>query len=492
MKSNNKPHEKVVPVQFDTEVDAELILNSLESINNKLLKQIITYNSKKIFGEIINNIEPVDFREYTGMEKLQKKHYLVSIVEIFIKKIEQMGYDVRMHNGSFFLYNGSYWERIEDFSMKSILGKVALKMKLNKFDAKLHQFRDELYKQFQSEIEGFDERQNEDKTLINLLNGTFEITETTQKLRPFNKNDFITYQLPFSYEEKKDAPLFMQFLNRVLPDETLQTVLAEYLGYVFVKTNVLSLEKVLLLYGTGANGKSVLFNIVNALLGKENVSNYTLQSLTNTSGYERAMIGDKLLNYASEINGKMETHFFKLLISGEPVQVRLPYGKPFIMTNYAKFIFNTNVLPQGGENTHAFYRRFIIIPFRETIPEKEQDINLADKIIRNELSGVFNWILNGLKNLLRQQAFTNNEIIKMEIEKFKRESNSILMFIDEENYKVSTNETKSLKELYLEYKNYCNDNGYRVFSKKNFSKHLQEAGFVKERMSFGNVFFLKK
>lgn len=492
MKSNNKPHKKVVPVQFDTEVDAELLLNSFESINNKLKKQAVNNKSNKIFGEIVDKIEPVDFREYTGNEKLQKKHYLVSIIEIFIKKIEQLGYDIRIHNGSFYLYNGSYWERIDDLRMKNILGKVALKTKLNKFDAKLHQFRDELYKQFMSEIETFNEEQNNDKTLINLLNGTFEITETTQELRPFDKNDFITYQLPFSYDEKKEAPLFMQFLNRVLPDKTLQRVLAEYLGYVFVKNNILSLEKVLLLYGTGANGKSVLFNVVNALLGKENVSNYTLQSLTSNSGYERAMIGDKLLNYASEINGKMETHFFKLLISGEPVQVRLPYGKPFIMTNYAKFIFNTNVLPQGGENTHAFYRRFIIIPFKETIPEDEQDINLANKIITNELSGVFNWILNGLKNLLKQQAFTNNEIIKIEIEKFKRESNSILMFIDEENYQISTSETKTLKELYFEYKTYCNDNGYRVFSKKNFSKQLQEAGFVKERMSFGNVFFLKK
>ncbi len=492
MKSNNILKDKVVSVEFETKVDAELILDSLDSLNNKLIKQAVSDNSKKIFGEIVDKIESVNFRKYTGIEKLQKKHYLVSIIEIFIKRIEQLGYDVRMHNGSFFLYNGFYWVKIDDFSMKNILGKVALKMKLNKFDAKLHQFKDELYKQFQSEIEGFEEQQNNDKTLINLLNGTFEITETTQKLRPFNKNDFITYQLPFSYDEKKEAPIFMEFLNRVLPDKTLQIVLAEYLGYVFVKNNVLSLEKVLLLYGSGANGKSVLFNIVNALLGKENVSNYTLQSLTNNSGYERAMIGDKLLNYASEINGKMETHFFKLLISGEPVQVRLPYGMPFIMTNYAKFIFNTNVLPQGGENTHAFYRRFIIIPFKETIPVDEQDINLANKIIRNELSGVFNWILLGLKNLLKQQTFTMNEIVKIEIEKFKRESNSILMFIDEENYKASTNETKSLKELYFEYKTYCNDNGYRVFSKKNFSKQLQEAGFVKERMSYGNVFFIRK
>jgi putative DNA primase/helicase len=39
----------------------------------------------------------------------------------------------------------------------------------------------------------------------------------------------------------------------------------EYLGYLFVRNKSLNLEKSLILYGTGANGKSVLFEILNAL-----------------------------------------------------------------------------------------------------------------------------------------------------------------------------------------------------------------------------------
>jgi putative DNA primase/helicase len=75
------------------------------------------------------------------------------------------------------------------------------------------------------------------------------------------------------------------------------------------------------------------------------------------------------------------------------------------MTDYAKLIFNCNELPKDVEQTEAYFRRFLIIPFNVTIPEHEQDKELAKKIIDNELSGVFNWVLSGLKRLLMQQRF---------------------------------------------------------------------------------------
>ena len=113
-----------------------------------------------------------------------------------------------------------------------------------------------------------------------------------------------------------------------------------------------------MLHGTGANGKSVFFEVVSALLGTNNVSNYSLQSLTNDNGYFRARLANKLVNYASEINGKLEASIFKQLVSGEPVEARLPYGQPFVLRDYAKMIFNINQLPKDVEHTNAFFRRF--------------------------------------------------------------------------------------------------------------------------------------
>ena len=43
------------------------------------------------------------------------------------------------------------------------------------------------------------------------------------------------------------------------------------------------------------------------------------------------------------------------------------------MENYAKLLFATNELPKEVEQTHGYFRRWLIVPFDETIPESEQD-----------------------------------------------------------------------------------------------------------------------
>ncbi|WP_206366746.1 DUF5906 domain-containing protein [Sphingobacterium sp. SGL-16] len=112
-------------------------------------------------------------------------------------------------------------------------------------------------------------------------------------------------------QTNKIAPIFEKYLNTVIPDIEKQRVLAEYLGLVFIKNGnkAIKEEKALILYGTGANGKSIFFEVVNALLGDDNVNNYSLSSLTIHNGYFRAKIANKLVNYASEINGKLEASF---------------------------------------------------------------------------------------------------------------------------------------------------------------------------------------
>ena len=52
-------------------------------------------------------------------------------------------------------------------------------------------------------------------------------------MRNFDPEDFLTYQLPFAYDPRAEAPTFQKFLEKVLPDKSRQLVLAEFLGYLF-------------------------------------------------------------------------------------------------------------------------------------------------------------------------------------------------------------------------------------------------------------------
>lgn len=445
-----------------------------------------------VLNNILEKLKPVDFRAIANLgsnENLAQKHLIVLCIEELLRVVRENNFDLARKHDFLFGYNGAMWKQLDYETLKAFLGESAERMGIDALDARHYEFREKLYKQFivTAQFEAIEP--GEGVVLVNLANGTFEITSHSQKLREFCPSDFLTYQLPFAFDEKADAPLFHSYLNRALPEKELRDLLAEYIAYVFTRN--LKLEKALLLYGSGANGKSVFFDVINALLGKENVTNYALADLMQE--HNRAQIANKLLNYASEINAGVTKDNFKTLCSGEPIQARLKYGNAFIMDNYAKLAFNCNELPRDIESSsEAYFRRLIIIPFRVTIPEREQDAELARKIIKEELSGVFNWVLEGLKRLLTNKHFTHSDIVKSEVETYKRESDSVCLFVDESDYEPSLNDYEYLATLYESYRAFCQTDGYKAVSNKNFAKRLEKLGFETEKKRSGKVVYIQE
>lgn len=509
---------KLNPV-FDDLNNPTTILNHVEQLKGK--SETATPHAE-ILQQLIEQFEPLDFEvlAFPQVEKLREKleqlpteseqakdvrkqldkikvntkHYRILSIKNVSKTATKNRWGLCKNHDFIYLYNGTFWAELDKDEFQKFLGEAAEKMGVRWDNAQDYQFREQLFKQFLA-TEYLSNPQGDNNTvLINLQNGTFEISPQGTKLRPFDRSDFITYQLPFEYNPQAKAPLFEAYLNKVLPDPERQRVLAEYLGFVFIKhgSNALKEEKALILYGTGANGKSVFFEIVTAMFGRQNVSNYSLQSLTEEKGFYRAKISNKLVNYASEINGKLETSLFKAMVSGEPVEACLKYGQPFTMTDYAKFIFNCNELPKDVEHTNAYFRRFLIIPFDVTIPEHEQDKNLHAKIIDNELSGVFNWVLQGLNRLLEQKRFSDCEAAQQAVEQYRIESDSVQMFLSEHEYKVSVTNAMPLKDLFNEYRNYCIDSGFKACSLRTLADRLRNSGYQTERKNYGTVINAEK
>ncbi|GAB3719821.1 hypothetical protein GCM10027592_63460 [Spirosoma flavus] len=451
-------------------------------------------STRQMMSALEEQFCPIDFRDRVELqpkETLKNKHYQIIAVEEILVLAEQNGWGIGHHNDFPYIYNGSYWQLISAGELREFLSKVAQRLGINKFDAKHHLFIDHLYKQFM-EMSRIPARENEsDAVLINLANGTFEFSPQGQQLRPADKDDFLTYQLPFTYDPDAVCPLFDDYLCTVLPDEECRKLLAEFIGFLFVNSDYLKLEKALILHGSGANGKSVFFEIISALLGPQNVSSYSLASLTDEKGYHRAKLQNVLVNYASEITEKLDANMFKQLASGEPIEARLPYGQPFILTNYAKLIFNCNELPKGAEQTPAFFRRFAIVPFDVTIPESKQDRQLASKIIQSELSGVFNWVIGGLKRLLEQRKLTDPPAVREQLKAYQLESDSVKLFLDEFGYIKSSSKHYQAKELYNQYKFFCTEDGHRPVSKSTFMKRLRHDGFITERKNIGWMIFLE-
>jgi putative DNA primase/helicase len=450
----------------------------------------------KILELLLSSVIKVDFQAViyptTNREnpKISNSKYQIVIVNEILDLAKKNKHSICQNHQSIFLYNGAYWKKYSNEDFSNFLGKVAIKMGVDKYIAESYLFKEQLLKQFHASAYLQEPKVDKNKVLINLIGGTFEIERGVTRTREHKAEDFLTYQLPFAYNQYSTANKFQAYLDKVLPDKERQKVIAEYLGYVFIKhgSNILKAEKVLVLYGSGANGKSVLYEIVRALFGSHNVSSFSLESLTDTNGYYRAQIDTKLLNYASEISNKMDTTRFKAMISGEPIEARHPSGKAMQLEQYAKMIFNCNELPKDTEQTNAFFRRFLIVPFDIIIPEAEQNRNLHNEIIESELSGVFTWVLKGLSRLLDQKSFSNCIASNRALEKYKTDTDNVKLWLDTDNYDKDDDISTQLKEAYIQYSIFCNEGGFNKLNKMNFQKRIERLGYKVARGNANMVY----
>jgi putative DNA primase/helicase len=488
MSEQNKSEFVVGPNGMNVEEFRKILANKFND-NTGVQKAA---NIDPVLTLLLQEVKKVDFHLELNVGdtvSLKNQHYLVVVVEQLIKLANQRKWGLCVRNGHVYVYNDRFWKPTTPEEFKSFLGKVAAVMGIEPVNAKYYVFQEQLYKQFFAVARLAPPQRKRYVVLINFKNGTFEVTPQGHRLRDFSRNDFLTYELPFDYNPDADCVEFKKFLQRVLPNATLQLILAEFIGYVFAKH--LKLDKCLILFGSGANGKSVFFEIIKALLGIDNVSFFTLKNLNEEKN--RALIVDKLLNYGSEINASIETDIFKVLASGEPVQARRIYQDPLMIDDYARLAFNCNELPKDVEHNEAYFRRFLIIPFNVTIPEEERDPELAQRIIKNELSAVFNWVLQGLDSLLKNKCFTYSSVVTDMINEYKLESDSVYQFITDAGYEKSSEPSMPLKSSYDEYSLYCAQNGYPRLSNKKFSKRLRQHGIpVQKAGAGGHVFVFVK
>lgn len=391
---------------------------------------------------------------------------------------------VTHYKGNTYIYNGEFWVRVDRDRVIHFVRDISIKMGVKKYEAIGAKFGKSLYEQVIYSGMLVNKTNPKDELLLNMGNGTLSISNQHIRLRPFDHNDFLTYQLEFDYETNAVNHDWLDFLNKSLPDTDTQKTLQQALGYLLLRG--LKLEKVILLYGTGANGKSVIFEVLKGLLSKESISNFSLNSLTDSKGYHRSYLKDKLINYASDIDlSKVDAGVFKALASGEPIEARLPYEDPIIMEDYAKLIFNLNDISTAKvENTHGFFRRFLFIPFNVTIPKSEQDKKLPQKLLQNK-AGIFNWILDGAREVMINEDIYECPESEEFMLKFKQLPTPLEKFLQSYQVKADMQNTIQSSALYKYFEEMCIQDGVKAISNIKFSKQLEEMGYTKNRETGG-------
>jgi len=189
-------------------------------------------------------------------------------------------------------------------------------------------------------------------------------------------------------------------------------LLQEMWGYCVTKDY--KYHKAFMLYGSGKNGKSTLIELLKGFLGERNYSSVSLHDLCYKR-FAKAKLYGKLANLHADIPSKklIETGNFKMLTGEDTLWADVKHKEGFDFRNHAKLIFSANELPRTRDTTLAFFRRWIIIEFPNIFTGEDEDPTLPDSIMtEEEMSGLLNWALEGLKRLREQGGFSKTETIE--------------------------------------------------------------------------------
>ena len=93
--------------------------------------------------------------------------------------------------------------------------------------------------------------------------------------------------------------------------------------------------------------------------------------------------------------------------------------------------FSAIKIPDSDDTCHAYYKRWLILHFERSFREGAKDINLIHKLTTdNELSGLLNLALVGLKQLEKDWSFRDISVEDVKRD-YERKSNIVKAFLQD-------------------------------------------------------------
>jgi P4 family phage/plasmid primase-like protien len=331
--------------------------------------------------------------------------------------------------------------------------------------------------------------------LVAVANGLLDVDAflrgDQRVLLPHSRRWFGSACLPFDFDPEAQCPTWLNFLGRVLEGDRERIALLQELFGLFLVFDT-TFEVVLALVGEGANGKSVVLVVLEALLGSDNVSNVALESFNPNDRFALVQTLGKLVNIIAEVGeiDRVAEGRLKQFVSGERMLFDRKNKPPIQAAPTARVVLATNNLPRFSDKSDGLWRRLKVLPFRVSIPEEEQDKRMKKPgwwLATGDMPGILAWALEGLRRLRRQGRFTEPELCKGALAGHRLDSNPARRFLEEHCRKREGGHV-STACLYGTYKGWCELWNYRPLSENVFGQevgrvfpHLKELQRTKKR-----------
>ncbi|GEP59464.1 phage/plasmid primase, P4 family [Reyranella soli] len=223
-------------------------------------------------------------------------------------------------------------------------------------------------------------------------------------LRPADRNDYITKQTAVAPDGDMPIPEWTTYLDRVTgSDKELQAYLQRVAGYCL--TGSIEEHAMFFLYGSGSNGKTIFIITLAGILGdyaktapiSTFMASKSEQHPTDLAGLQGARL---VVANETDKGRRWDEAKIKMITGGDAVSARFMRQDFFTFTPQFKLLISGNHKPRLSSVDDAMRRRFHLVPFTVTIPEKERDTKLGEKL-KAEWAGIFHWMIEGCREWQR-------------------------------------------------------------------------------------------
>jgi putative DNA primase/helicase len=308
--------------------------------------------------------------------------------------------------------------------------------------------------------------------LLNTPDGTVDLR--TGILHGHRREDYCTKMTAVG-PKAGPMPLFEKFLDWVsLHDPILAESFQTLFGYC--ATGSTAEHIMVLAYGTGANGKSTLFGLIQYLFGDYGTTANTSiltggKSVANAATPDLAQLIGKRLAIVSESteNARLSVEMVKKLASGDRLFVRRLYEEGFTFTPQATVFLHTNHLPDTNID-HGIIRRTVLWPFSNQIPQEDRDPRLGEKL-QTEAAAILAWIIDGCL-LWQKKGLTICERSAVAAKQYWDSMDVLGQFL--QNYVFEKSATITKGDLYIDYARWCEAGTMRPKTHPQFNRAFQE------------------
>lgn len=325
------------------------------------------------------------------------------------------------------------------------------------------------------------------KEWINFKNGFYDPLQ--KKMIPHDPKYRAVNQIPHEYDPESPirGEMVQSWLRFICEDPEDVEMLLQYSGLCLTRDT--RQQKFLILNGEGGTGKSTVIRMIDRMIGEENISNISLNQLTQRF-FSYGLMG-KLLNSCAdlELDALSDVSTLKKVL-GEDTLSGEAKGKDAVsFKSYAKLIFSTNELPiVKAERTNGFYRRLLILTM-DRVPERKET-DFFDRLSA-EIGDFIRLSVEALERMYQTKQIKESRNSIEAVKRMRCDSDTVEAFLSDciERIPDGTDRRVKKSEMYNQYLSYCEIWGRQSQTKQNFYKSMRSKGFGEIKGSDGAEYF---